>query len=162
MYLKTLLILLLVTSCAFSHPTLDYSEKEGEILIGYGLGLDGGLSFTAGIAKTASWGRLGLRITSLNPYSMDDSMHSSDVLIGKVFRVRRFSASISAGVGMISGESFNFGIPGFDFGIPFDIQLSQPTSTGRKFDFLVGLNLFGNINKYSPMVGLCLIGKMAR
>ena len=161
MKFKALLVLMLVSSCAFAQPTLDYSDKEGEILIGYGLGFDGGLSFTTGIAKTASWGRLGTRITVLKPYSMDNSMSSYDLLIGKVYRVNRYSASISAGVGMISGEGLDIGIPGFDFGIPVDLQLSQPTSTVRKHDFLFGLNLFGNINSRSPMIGLCLIGKMA-
>jgi len=81
-------------------------------------------------------------------------------MIGKQFQVLNRSASVSAGVGMIDGEAFELGIPGFDFGIPLELQISQIPSTKSKFDVVLGLNVFGNINQYSPMLGIALIGKL--
>ena len=58
-------------------------EKEGELFIGYGIGHTGGLAFTAGLAITPGWGRIGTRITSLNPYSKVKAMSTYDLLVGK-------------------------------------------------------------------------------
>ncbi len=156
------LTILLIGNSLYAQTLSELPEYEGEIYLGYGIGYTGGLSWSGGIVKTPDWGRLSLRITALDPDSEEDEMSSFDLMIGRTFKMQKILASVSGGVGMIQGEPFDLGVPGFAFGFPLELQFSQMPFATYNYNFAFGLNIFGNINEYSPMLGITLICKMVR
>lgn len=155
-------MLLLTGICLKAEVSNSIPDTEGELFLGYGVGYNGTLAFCSGIVKTSDWGRLTFRSTALGPYSEAKKMSSGDLMLGKTVKLNNILASLSVGIGMIEGASFGIGVPGWTFGYPLEVQFSQMPIPFHRFNYAFGINIFGNINKYSPMIGIALVGKFVK